>query len=498
MNGMFTINVIPEVKTLWKKIGTSEDQQQQDIQNIANNFLEIYQNYVHQLNESCVNIKNTIVSYQNKYIKAHKAYGTPDEEIPAFEISDFDLKNQLNEAKSKYDAFMNSISDRLEKLENLSKTINQLYDLFETPNDERGEFISVGDSDFTLERVSRFENKINEMNDLIELKKKELENIKQPLQNILNELNINLYNDENVVFNSNLLSEKHIQQMKELYNKYETFKNDRIKELQSLAKEITQLWDLLKIPDSERTLFLSNHSKLDENAVLSCKSKLQQLIQLRNQKLPDLINEQQTTINNLCDILHIPVELRLQYSNNESLSDIDNEVLKFTFYESEVKRLNKLVQESHSLIELISQRDAIINEYNTVQESSQHPKRLMSREKGSAQQLIKEEKANRRYKVILPKIEMKIYAKLLEFKIKNGVDFQWDGKSYIDNLSHIPPNHSNVTQKYQPKKILKDKAKSNKERTLPPSPRKVQIIDNEKYMKNIKSFSIRYRSPMKI
>ena len=68
--------------------------------------------------------------------------------------------------------------------------------------------------------------------------------------------------------------------------------------------------------------------------------------------------------------------------------------------------------------------------------------RLMSRERGYAQQLLNEEKVRKRY-FELPKFEKILYGMLIEYKNKYGTDFEWDGKPYIETLIQ---NQKNFTK----------------------------------------------------
>jgi hypothetical protein len=47
------------------------------------------------------------------------------------------------------------------------------------------------------------------------------------------------------------------------------------------------------------------------------------------------------------------------------------------------------------------------------------------------------EKASRRHKVVLPRVEKKLKILLIEFKEQNSEDFMWDGEPIIGKLEHV-------------------------------------------------------------
>ncbi|OHS96327.1 hypothetical protein TRFO_09956 [Tritrichomonas foetus] len=495
---MFEIKIIPEVISLWDQLGISKDQRDQEIDTLTDSFRLLYNEFVSHLTESCQETREQITDYQLKHRQAMKAYGIPEDVInkQINEIQPKNLLKQLELTRQAYESFKLEISERVQKIENLIHMANELFDLFETNEEDRGEFSSLGEVDFTRERIDRFRAKIGELTEKKNIRQQKADKMKESINQLLFEMNTKLTDEDSETLSSVLLSDQQLERLNDLRVRYEKKKIQRVIEISELAVTITHLWDLLNIPDKERSEFLSSHSTLGDDVVASCHEEIEKLSKLRDQKLPELIAEQRQEVIDLWNLLHVAVESCPRFEDHIEGSETESEknVREFKFLESEIIRLKKISVECHSLLESVNQREDIVNEYNEMLEATSDPHRLMSRGRGCAQQLMKEEKARRRFKITLPKLEKKLYEQLLQYKSKNGIDFEWDGKPYIEKLSHIKP------EDIKPRKIRKIKANEDvmKCRTLPPSPRKQQFINNENIMNNLKSFSIRARSPIKM
>lgn len=526
---MFDIKIIPAIYALWDELGIPEEQRTEEIEALNDSFRQLYTEFVSHLTNVCKETREQIIDTQNKHKQAMKAYGISDEEIEnrfsdEYKIQPKNLLKQLETANQAYGTFKLEIAERVNKLENLIHIANDLFDLLEIPASDRGEYSSLGDTDFTRERIDRFKVKISELTKEKEAKEQKRNQMQETIKNLLRELNTTLNDQEDrEILKSKLLSDSQIEKLDNLRIKLEKIKVQRVIIISEMAVTITHLWDLLSIPDKERSSFLSSHSTIGDDVVANCKEEIAKLEALRDQKLPELIAEQRQEVIDLWDLLHVAVESRPRFEENVINSESDStcntepvqetesqrNVREFTFLEHEILRLKKIAVDCHSLLESINQREDIIRDFKEVTEAASDPQRLMSRGRGYAQQLMKEEKARRRYKTTLPRLDKKLYLLLIDYKSKNGIDFEWDGKPYIEKLADVKEelsggNTNNINEgldaggkkKKSKKQIQMENAQ--KVRTLPPSPRKIQFFHNENMPANAKAFSIRVRSPIKM
>jgi hypothetical protein len=152
----------------------------------------------------------------------------------------------------------------------------------------------------------------------------------------------------------------------------------------------------------------------------------------------------------------------------------------FRFYEAEVLRLKKLIVSLSPLLTAVNEREGIIHEFQEVTQAANDPQRLVSRGRGLAQQLIKEEKARRRYRNVLPRLEMKLATLLQSYKTEYGVDFEWDGRPYFESLSEAARASIETKPGSKPKSAKPAKT-GGEHKTLPPSPRKEGLGQNQNF-----------------
>jgi hypothetical protein len=361
------------------------------------------------------------------------------------------LVRQLELAKQSYEGFRSACADRIQTLQNLARIANGLFDRLGTTQRDRGEFSEVGDVDFSRERIERFRAKIQDLKEEIDSRTKEMQSIHGQVTTLLGELGIGLSDDQQQVIGSGSLDPRTVADSRRVVESLQRAKQRRVEQIKQFAVEITHLWDLLNVDDAERGDFLRSHSTISSDVLESCSAEVVRLSRLRDERLPNLIQNQKAEAEELWNKLHIAAESRPRFEGGDLVAE-------FRFFDSEILRLKKLTVALQPLLTTIAEREEIIQEYLTVSQSTNDAQRLLSRERGSAQQLMREVRARRRYKKVLPRIEKKLIGMLKEHRTGNGTDFEWDGRPYIEKLS--------------------GPRLAEKQQTLPPSPRRPARPEN--------------------
>ena len=494
---MFELRVTPIIEELWNQVGYDENQRALAMESLREQLQEVCQRFEQDLVTQVSDLQIEIGNFYEKYRKDMKAYGiaeeTIDEKIGV--IRPFSLTEQLEMARNTYSEFHVFVEERIEELTKLVQSAKESFDLLGVPAESRGEFAEVGEDDLTQERIERFKQKIEELNHEKEEKKSQFEDAKAEINLIVAELCEDLTGDDWDLMSSQSLSPETLQRLHDLKAKLDNLKEERIKKISEYALAITHLWNLLNISEDERTQFLEAHSTLGANDLEACRDEVANLEKKRDEILPEIVRAQLAEINDLWSILHIPAEKRNTFVRDEQQSEGEQLFHEFEFLKAEIERLKEIQTKVAPILELVQQREDIIAEYKKTLQAD--PSRLMSRAKGYAQHLIREEKARRRYKVTLPRLEKKLYAMLTEHKQKTGEDFEWDGTPYIETLPE-PPKEVKPIMKKAKKKAKQDVTQLNC-KTLPPSPRRVLFEhDGNVDTTEQKQFSIRDRSPIKI
>ena len=434
----FDLRIIPIVENLWKELGIDDSQRILEINTLKDSIRTIYSDFTAKLMSRCQKIRTEIQKIQTKQRNLMRAYGITEadinEELPP--IQQINLIQQLEESKKKFSSFQKVIADRVQKLENLVCIARDLFDSLGIPVEERGEFNELGEMDLTRKRIERFRVKIENLKKEKEKRNIEMNGIRKKIRGLLKDMSMTLTGEDNDIMKSNSFSLKAIEDLNDLKTRLENKKIQRTNDIAEMAVTIIHLWNLLNVDPKERNQFLSCHSSLGDDSYEGCKKEIEKLSLERDKKLPELIATHRKEVEEYWKILHIADESRPRFVPNGTNQN-ENNINEFNFLESEIIRLKNLAMLWNPIIKFIYQREDIINEYNIMLEASRNSQRLISRGKGCAQQRMREEKARRRYRISLPSIETKLYQELQNYKKKNGTDFEWDGKPYIDQLSHI-------------------------------------------------------------
>jgi hypothetical protein len=436
----FDLRVTVKLRSLWDELGVDEETRISQLNELRDSFRLLYFDLMDRLAVRCQDIRSEIERLRSTQRQAMKAFGLSDSEIQSAIPSVFNAESlllQLEFSKQSYETFRALSADRIQKLGNLVCISKDLFDQLGISIDERGEFDELGDSDFSRDRVDRFKNKIQELRDEITHRFHESESLKSQISNLLTELQTPPTSEQQSLLQSKSVHKKTILELQTLFHSLETLKESRMTQLTHYAIEITHLWDLLEVEDVHRAEFLQSHSTIGEDDLEECRNEVIRLSAMKNERLPTLIQSQKVEAEDLWEKLHIAAESRPRFDSHLGDQSVSELVREFVFYEAEIVRLKKLTVAIHPLLNAIEEREEIVREYESVSQATTDVHRLLSREKGSAHQLMREEKARRRYKGALPKVEKKLVQLLTEFKNAHGTDFEWDGVPYIERLTMI-------------------------------------------------------------
>jgi hypothetical protein len=476
----FELHITSRMRSLWDELGVDEESRCSDLNDLKSQFRLLYLDLIDRLSVTCRDNRQEIERLRSTQRQAMKAFGLTDAEIEAglpSVLRPGSLLLQLEMAKQSYETFRALSAERLQKFENLIRIANDLFDRLGIPREERAEFSELGDTDLSRDRIERFKSKIQALRKEIEIRTQEVESTKTQIRGLLNDLKTSLSPEKEITFESTSVDLNAFHELHSLRESLDILKQERMTQLTQYAIEITHLWDLLNVEDAHRVEFLGSHSTIGDDDLAACAAEVMRLSVLRNEQLPSLIIAQKEEIEALWDKLHIAPESRPIFQSEMGNETQEFLVAKFTFYETEIVRLKKLMVNLQPLLSAIEEREEIIREYESVCQATTDVQRLISRERGCAHQLLREEKARRRYKGALPKLEKKLTQMLLEFKSVHGIDFEWDGMPYIEQLGEASaaiqksrstaavPLLTAVTSVGSPRKLLR--SENSTDQTVP-------------------------------
>lgn len=481
-NEMFELFISPRLEELWRKLGADKDERHSEVQTLAKILTTQYNNYIQSVEQRCNDTQNKIKEIIHKHKQSMKAFGYTQQEIneSVNYSQQLPLNQQLIQAKAGYESFQKICQERITKMETILSEIKKYFEDFGIEPANQGEFSELGDSDLTRERLQRMQQQLEKLK-VEKLKRVDrVIKLKEAISSLASELSITVEEDIIHFMTQSIVTKSSIESLEECCNHLKQIRADRVEQISQMAVEITHLWDLLDIDDNYRNQFLARHSTLGADVIASCNAEINRLTDLRDQNLNRLIVSQRKEVVDLWNSLHVPQDERLEIAQDD---DIKTE---FDLLEAEILRLKRYSVEHHDLLESIIEREKIIREYEESKVAVSDPNRLTSRSHAQAKQLMREEKARKQFKTTLPKIERKLYQMLREYKKTNGINFLWDGRPYIELLSHIERGldnsaaHANRAQ--SPRRIPGIVSQTSK--TLPNRRAKSPRIPNEhrKYM----------------
>ena len=187
----FEVRVSETMQALWNELGLDDEAQKVEFGELQQAFQQVYQQFVDKLSTRCKETRSEIEHVQSIHKQAMKAYGLSESDIsdalPAIESAN--LLEQLETAKQAYQNFKMTCSDRIQKLEGLAHTANDMFDALGVPAEERGEYAEVGDIDYSRARIERFRKRIQELKSDVEERTREVRAAKTTINNLVTELN---------------------------------------------------------------------------------------------------------------------------------------------------------------------------------------------------------------------------------------------------------------------------------------------------------------------
>lgn len=451
-----SVRILPQLESLWNLIGIPANEREEQMDELQKQFNQIYFQHCEELKNQSAKIFTEIESIHQKHRQVMAAYGTQAEErekniIP---IKQYNLLQQLEDARNNLEKFKDWITERVQKIKNLVKSCQTYFDLLGYTIEERGEFAEVGETDFTKNRVERFKVRLEE------LEKEKIER-EEHVNGLIKQIKVYLRDmddldnvDINNIFEQKSLTTDYLNQLKDVENSLNIKFKINIEKLKEYAVEIYDLWETLNVPDDKRKEFQSRYKDVGEKTLNDCKFLVESLQQELNKRLPESIEKKKLELQELWERLHISVESRFQI-NEEAQTDPELLRSEFNQLKRAILELKNFEYKNSKLLEAINMRQKIIDDYIQVYIAELENKdKPTSRDRGTAQDLIKEERIKKRFKTSLPTLDKRIENMLKQFKKKHGVDFEWDGVPYIEILGSDPLENIVIPKK---KRVQKKK-----------------------------------------
>ncbi|KAH0785894.1 hypothetical protein GPJ56_010155 [Histomonas meleagridis] len=437
-----------DLESLWEELGLSQTEIEAEEQKLADRIERVKRDAIKEAIDTKNHLISQIEEIKTTHIKQLAALGNNESLINEVKSkgNEGTLIERYTEVKSLFDGFKPTFEEREEEFLVLKENIDELFDKIGYEEEDRGEFNEIGETDLTKERLQRFESRIEELKAEVKSRENILSQYKTDIQDVMKQIESKVSPKIQEIFDNNDVSHKSFEILQEYLEDVTSIRESRIKKLYELAVEITHEWELLRTPKEERNKFLEKKKLLTEESISECEKEIVRLRSLRNEKLPELINDLQNELIYIYETFHYP-ETEIQKKIDEVFSLVTNpndNIQIFNVFEKAVYDNRKLLQISQPLIDLAKQRNDIITEYeNCIKEEEQKMKSMKNKNE-KVQNDPKTEKIKRRYKCVLPRIEKKLLISAMEYKKKMNEDFVYDGMKVVDMLKHVKLSQAEV------------------------------------------------------
>ena len=423
---------------LWTEIGYTSTEKEQIQKKIEQQIISIFQNLIQSATNEKASLQKDINKSIDNYTNLSKALGKASK-IP--ENQNCSMRQRYNEVNILYNNLYKDSIDVINKFKAIYTEVSNNFSVLGIPNNERGEFASIGNKDLSSMRYQRFVSKNKELLDEINSRDAKLSKLKTKVNQICKEIEEPIPENVQQIFEAISVIDESFSTVNSFLDKVTNEKQKRLEQLTKIGNQIVQMWDLLNISEEETQEFLQSHSTLSLESISFCENELSRLMELRKTQLPVILANQQVMIIEMASFTHSEPQVDVSRDPNHLFTTEEEKERAFNEYNIEIHRLKVLKAQLGPLLDLIAERERILNEYKRLEESiisrtkGHHPGKYISPENPRA--IMREDNDFRRLKNMIPRIEKKLKLALLEYRADKGHDLVLDGEPYINQLDHI-------------------------------------------------------------
>ncbi|KAH0795694.1 microtubule associated protein [Histomonas meleagridis] len=433
------VNIEEQVEELWKQIGLSNEEIEQEYQNINEQvrilFGEILQHYTDQYNSIKKETEET-----ESAIQLHIKRFDMDEIYEQIDPSQT-LRARLKNAKKQLKSLQSETSEQEKEFRESYESLEKCFNILEVK--DRGEFSTEGD-DFSYERIDRMESLLADLQSDISERRPQVEDLIKEINSFQTRLGINKTPIPATLGDSTIRS------LETERDNLDYLCHTNEQKVKDLLHEITRIESVIR-----RSPPVSPDTKnVSDSRIASLNEKLENLQKEKDKMLPEFIEASKKQLLRLWGELHIPVPT---VSDFPFIYTTQNNKRTLIALESEVRRLENIKESSAPMIALIMEREEILTKQKKLNETASDPNRLTSRRANAASALMEEERLRKKITVDLPKIHEKLIPMLMEYEDTFGEPFLWDGENLLEIVKE--------QRKKEEAELLKSKVKNVKQRT---------------------------------
>lgn len=408
---LITFKIDPNLDRMWRMIGLNQTERMKEIQDIELNLYTAYQNCMAKTSERLEELRQELRETQEEFHRVQKIYSDTTSTLQV--NSSLSLQEQIKETKESIKEIYIKYRPRHQEMERLFERLNDLFTRLGLSPEERGEFKEIGNEDLTEERLTRVKQRIRTLDDLIEQRENLFASLESRISTLNDELQEEMTTDIKDIITDESITDSSLQRLQEEETRLEELKRHRQEESDELIKEIQHYYLIFAVDPSDQ---IETQTDLSEQTLNKLRDEVEFLRENRETRIPQVLKGLTREIHNICEQLKIPLRHRPKYQGK----NVEEEII---FLTEKLEELKKDQISMQPIIEVISQ---IENDKDILNKSSN----VNSRDRNSNRRLLEEEKAKRKAREELPRLEKKLLQYLVKFKEEHGYDFEFNGINY--------------------------------------------------------------------
>jgi hypothetical protein len=433
-------------------IGLTESERAERSARFAQQLADRRQDFLAETTARIASVTVEIESIRQEFTQKLQAVGASSAEIQliaeSFAIGP--LLDRRQEARFRFESFMKKTYDR--RCSEFVDCQTRIRDLsFNLGFELDDAFAEIGDTDLSVARLERFKAKVDALEAELSGRIRRFEALKTEILALSEELADAVPPSISELFENPGYGDVSMQLIEAQLKCFEDLREHRRAAVAELAVQITRLWDLLEVDEAARREFLDSRASLSEENVAAYARAVEEMTERRNQMLPELIERMKGKISQICEELTFDQSKVAEIC--ERAEDDCDDAAVLANYDAELAKLQRERSIKAPIIELINRRDAIVNDHAALADAPGP----------DSSDRLHTEKVLRRCKIVLPKVNRKLKALLLNFQTDNGEDFIWKGRRWIDELADVQVSPAQLwLEKYGTRQRATDRSQVGK------------------------------------
>ncbi|KAF8774451.1 Protein regulator of cytokinesis 1 like protein [Argiope bruennichi] len=403
---------------VWQIFGIDSNQKAQRARAVWVHIKNLLNDIFDEETTFCNDTKERIENFKVKIQELSKALS-----ISPKEINDKSLIKQEEMLRQELDSLSKLKHKRLKSYRDLKNVELQLCRILNMPEHQLPSNTGVPS-----------ENDLDELQQHIDMLKKEKEMRHKKLCKVKKELTTIWETTEltpETPLEKEILSEKEnfslsnetFKALEEIINKAKKKKIELETEKKTLMNKLNVLWERLKIDESKRVAFLSNHVDYRLSTIKSIQGEIERCEKIKKDNIKMFIRSLRQELHNLWDKCYVSETLRQQFEYF-SCSEATDEILEA--HEAEVEKWKSYYEDVQHIIKKIEKRKELWELMIVFENKAADPNRFKNR-KGN---LLQEEKERKRLQKELPALENSIFQDIEVYEREKGSPFLYYGEDY--------------------------------------------------------------------